>query len=325
MPDPKKKIMVKVLKPVPEKEKFATAEAKTAEKPKSSAPYMVKVRKENAAKVENTGTAENTKDKRVFRPDGISLKIPSMTNTGEVNTVPYASSTKGLVSKSLSSAEKEASNRFSSWYSDPATKEKFQKNTGFDPERTTDLVAKGLKTPIVKYDEKVAHSVPMHPDASAEYRSPKVSINLGNTKYEKTGFISYKDEGDAANSANLNHELVHASGLDTTLAPALYRALGLKLPEKNHSMMDYMKRPEEVYGNFHELRMELGLKPGQKVDVDSLQKAVKDKNINNNFWNHYSGSLDEKGNRDPKEVAKIVKAINTIAYNSKKSKGNDFA
>lgn len=264
-----------------------------------------------------------TKDKRNFVPGGISLVVPSMTNTAEVNTVPYVKSIP-KTNKNLSSSEKKASDRFSSWYSDPATKAKFNKNTGFDPERTTDLIAKGLNTPIVKYDESVVHSVPMPSGAEAEYRSPKVAYTLGDEKYKNTGFIAYRDQGDSQNSAVINHELVHASGFDTTLAPALYRSMGIKLPEKDHSRLDYMKRPEEVYGNFHELRMQLGLKPGQKVDASFLQKTIDEKKINNNFWNYYSGSIDKNGNRDPKEVEKIAKAINTVASTSSNEKENNF-
>jgi len=251
-------------------------------------------------------------NKKDIRKPGSVLVTPSMTNTGEKNYVRTTSSLVGLQDKNLLPVEKQASDEFVNWYSDPATKQKFQKNTGLDPLRTQDFIGKGLRTPIVKYDESVVHAAPLGSSSEAEFRSPYAIKSMGDTIHPKTGYIAYRPQADNNyTSGLLNHELTHASGFDNVLAPALYRSLGLKLPEKTHGGLSYMNRPEEVYGNFHEFRQQLGLRPGQKVDVNSLNKMVKESKIDNNFWRSFSS--DETGKENQEKISKIVNAINTVA------------
>jgi len=265
------------------------------------------------------------KPKDVRKP-GESIKLSGFTNPGEVNYAPYTPTLEGL-NKAKTKTEKEATKKFIDWYSDPATKAKFQKNTGFDPERMQDLIGKGLNTPMSLYDRAIKHDWPMEEGADAAYKSAWVSQQQGDPTAPKTGYISYLPQGADIPEMNvysrplkdmIGHELAHASGFDTTLAPALYRALGLKLPTKAEQPdlaypSRYMQRPEEVYGNFHELRLNLGLTPGEKVDRESLKKRVKaDPHNATNFWDYYSKD-PKTGKEDDKKIDKIVKAINTVA------------
>jgi len=265
------------------------------------------------------------KPKDVRKP-GESIKLPGFTNIGEVNYAPYTPTLEGL-SKAKTKLEKEATKNFVNWYSNPETKKKFTKNTGLDPERMQDLIGKALRVPMNEYDKQKHHDWPMDQEASAAYKSAWVSQQQGDPTAPKTGYISYLPQGADIPEVNIysrpvkdiiGHELAHASGFDITLAPALYRALGLKLPTKAEQPdlaypSRYMQRPEEVYGNFHELRLNLGLKPGEKVDRESLKKRVKaDPHNATNFWDYYSKD-PKTGKEDDKKIDKIVKAINTVA------------
>ena len=261
------------------------------------------------------------------RKKGQAIKLSGMTNPGEVNYAHYTPTLQGI-SKAKTKLEKAATKDFTNWYSDPATKEKFAKNTGLDPERMQDLIGKGLRTPMSEYDSTIENAWPMDAGSNAAYKSAWVSQQQGDPTAPKTGYISYKPQGGDIPEVNvyshpvkdiIGHELAHASGFDTVLAPALYRALGLKLPTKKEMPdlaypSNYMKRPEEVYSNFHELRLNLGLKPGEKVDRESLKKRVKaDKHNATNFWQQYS--IDPKTGLDSdKQIDKIVNAINTVAH-----------
>jgi hypothetical protein len=242
-----------------------------------------------------------------IRKPGQSIKLSGMTNPGEVNYATYTPTLKG-VSKAKTKLEKEATEEFTNWYSDPATKAKFQKNTGLNPERVQDLIGKALRTPMGEYNSTAEHDWPMAAGADAQFKSAWFSKKQGDPTAPETGYISYLPQ--LADIPELNvyrkpvkgtigHELAHASGFDTTLAPALYRALGLKLPTKKE-MPDlaypsrYMQRPEEVYR-------------------ESLKKRVKaDKHNATNFWNYYSTD-DKTGKESDKKIDKIVNAINTIA------------
>lgn len=246
------------------------------------------------------------------RKPGQALQLNSMYNSDEKNYIPYTKSLDGLQSKNLNSVEKNATTNFVNWYSDPKTKAKIEK-AGWDPSRTTDIIAKGLRTPIKQYNESEVHKVPMGSQSNAEYRSPYTIRQTGDDTHPNSGYITYRQQSTPSQTQNvLGHELTHASGFDNILAPSLYRALGEKLPEKNHSGLNYMSRPEEVYGNFHEMRLNLGLKPGEKVDIESLKRRVKETNIPNNFWQNFSQN-PQTGQEDDERINKIVKAVNTVA------------
>ena len=280
-----------------------------------AAPSNGKYAKKTKASAEDgivTTTNETTKpiDKRNIKD---VMKLQSMYNTDEVNYVPAVKSLKGLANKDLSPIEQSATNQFVDWYSNPETLKKI-KTAGYDPARAKDFIAKDLKTPMILYNQSEFHKVPLQSNEQALFKSPYVLKHEDDPSYPNTGYISYKPAGSDFETQNiLGHEKTHSSGFANLLAPSLYKAMGLTLPEKYHGGLEYMNRPEEVYGNFHELRLNLGLKPGEKVDAKTLEQKVINSKIPNNFWQNFSQD-PKTGKSDPNRIKKIAKAINTVAH-----------
>ena len=107
-----------------------------------------------------------------------------------------------------------------------------------------------------------------------------------------------------------SHERVHASGFDSVMGKPLTDILGNAFHQKTKSWMKknspdvlrYMNQPHEAYGNFVEFRSALGLKPGEQVTPQQVKKLVEEKGLGmENFYMTY-------------DLDKIVKALNTIAY-----------
>ena len=208
--------------------------------------------------------------------------------------------------------EAEASQEFINWYGDAATKAKFAKNTGMDPGRLQDFIQRGVDTPSRMFDINAGEDIDkkgrkmMGQFVPGFKSSTTGKMTKGELLYD-TFFDPYADRAFSDNMTKsvIKHELGHASGVDSILGPALMRVLGdpHKQTTKNTSKdnKDYLSRAQESYGNFHQFRSELGLKPGQKVDKASLQKLIEEKKAHNNMF--YQTYDDDK----------IVKAINTIA------------
>lgn len=200
-----------------------------------------------------------------------------------------------------------AAKSFTDWYTNPETVKRFGKNTGFDSARLQDFVQRGLDTPSRPFSSGTEALDNNGNPMAGQYLPPSQINKLpkGQILYDPTGDPSLRG-GDAQGvNAAITHEFGHASGMDTTLGPALMRVLGdpNKQKTKNTSAKNkkYLSRPEESYGNFHQFRMELGLKPGEKVDATKLKKLVDEKKRGSNMF--YQAYDDDK----------IVKAINTIA------------
>lgn len=254
------------------------------------------------------------------------IRIPSNVNAGETNYVRTTKSLKGL-GKRDNKLQQDATNDFVDWYSDPETKKRFAKNTGMDPARLQDFLGKALRTPMEEYDSTKVNDYPLDGNAEAVFRSPYYNESVGDKSYPKTGYIMHRPQaGDipelnsyATNmSSAIQHELAHASGLDNVLGNALFRAMGKKPVTKDQKgNLNYMDRPEELYGHFHEFRTSLGLKPGQKVTREELKKKVEENqrvNSTSRFW-QYESNDDKTGEQSDKAIDKIVNAINTVAYN----------
>lgn len=265
------------------------------------------------------------------------IKLPSWINEGDVNYIRTTGdkeykTLKSNVSK-LKPIEKQSTQEFISHYENPEVARMFAKNTGQDPKRLQDAIGKALRTPMEEFDSQVEDPYPLGSRDKAAFRDPYYNNAVGDKSHSKTGYIKYRPQGgdipelsSYADSAKdyIGHESVHASGLDVILAPALYRALGKKLP-KQKGGLDYYDRPEEVYGNFYEFRKNLGLKPGQKVTRDQLKNMIKadertqqNSTFLNEFLYDFKGA-NEKNDFDyltnDKKIDKVVNAINTVAYN----------
>lgn len=254
----------------------------------------------NIYKYADGGIIDDGKKKDI-RQSGQTLVINPISELG--HTIPRNIPTnmgKMQYSKSNDTEYNNARKDFTNWYSDPATATKFAKNTGYDPNRLYDMTSKAVSTPSYKGDA---------------YKQPPVGakaiFNTPDVNGKKEEIIYHGGIG----SGPIQHELTHAGAMANIIGPALMRTLGSpknqKLPSNvndpnfkstSNSAKEYLSIPEEAYGNFHEFRVNLGLKPGQNVDRETLRKLVKDKGLQNeNFYNTF-------------EDDKIVDAINKIAY-----------
>lgn len=246
----------------------------------------------------------NGKNKDVRRTSE-SLLIKPISELGHtLNRVIPTNTGKLQYSKSSDPEYNSARKEFVDWYADPATKTKFAKNTGYDPERLYDMTSKATSTPSYKGDA---------------YKQPPVGtkaiFNTPDVGGKKEEIIYHEGIG----SGPIQHELTHAGAMANLIGPALLRTLGSpksqRLPSDindpnfksaSNTSKEYLSIPEEAYGNFHEFRVNLGLKPGEKINKEILRKRVKEKNLQNE--NFYSTFEDDK----------IVDAINKIAYTGRK-------
>lgn len=245
------------------------------------------------------GNKNKTKDKRKSTDSVIVNPIKELghyikrvipTNMGDI---PY--------SKNNDPEYINARKDFVNWYSNPATIDKFEKNTRYDPNRLKDFISKGTSIPAFKGTAQKQPPV----GSKAVFTTPDTGDNEEILYHSGVG------------SGVIQHELTHASALANILGPALLRVTGQPkdqvLPSDindsnfkstSNSIRDYMSIPSEAYGNFHEFRVKLGLEPGQQINRDQLRKLVKEKNLGQeNFYNTF-------------EDDNIVNAINTIAYNN---------
>ena len=183
--------------------------------------------------------------------------------------------------------------KFVDWYNDPETRRRIESQGEMTPQQIEDFLAHGVKGDIKKGTPSVA-------GADAQFYPEDNSIIMSDMNDLNTG----------------THEILHRSGFDQTLSAPLMKILGnsFQQDEKNNfkSFKRYLNQPHEAYGNFHELRTRLGLKPGQKVTKDQLKKMVKEKGLEND--NFYKTFDDEK----------IIKAINTVASTSKPQSTTEY-
>lgn len=241
------------------------------------------------------GPAQNGKNVKDVRRIGDEMILPPIKQLK--HTIPRYIPTGGApqVSDNSNDTIKTGTQDFVNWYSHPETLNKFQKNTRLDKRRLGDLVSYGTKIPTIQ--ASTAYPL-LGEESQAEFQgfdvAPKEQI-----VYEP-----------GVSKEAFGHELPHAAGIDTVLGPALRRVLGdaTKQATKNaaRKIKNYMNIPEESYGNFHQFRLKLGLKPGEKIkDAKELKNRAESTGANiENFYQTYD---DEK----------IVKAINTIASTNK--------
>jgi hypothetical protein len=251
-----------------------------------------------------SGKPRNKKDIRKEKDLIKILPSSSLYPEEEASYVRTTKSLKGL-GKRDKKIEQEATDKFVDWYQNPETLKRFNKNTGMDPARLKDFVGKALRTPMrpAKDDDY------LDSEDNAQWRSPFWQDQNYRTLNRDTGEILYNSD---ATVNTLQHELGHASNLDEILGPKLKSILGNPTNVFREEKA-YIGRPTEAYGNFHEFRTNLGLKPGQKIDEPTLKKLAKKKGLDQErFYRAYSPN-------------KITKAINTIAYNPDNSDDTTYA
>lgn len=182
----------------------------------------------------------------------------------------------------------EGARAFLSRYNDPATREMMKGQTNLTDYDIDNMILRGLLA-----SRQVGGNVT---DSKASYDKDKHKIFMG------------EEHADDRNVES--HERVHASGFDAVQGINLLDTLGNAFQQEGRSLLKkmdpdvlrYLNQPHEAYGNFVEFREKIGLKPGEKIDVEELKKRVKKSGAS--MENFYRAFNDEN----------IVKALNTIAY-----------
>jgi len=182
----------------------------------------------------------------------------------------------------------EGSKAFLNRYNDPATREMMKGQTNLTDYDIDNMILRGLLA-----SKQVGGNVS---NSKASYDRDKHKIFIGD---------EYADDKNVE-----SHERVHASGFDAVQGINLLDTLGSAFQQEGRSLLKnmdpdalrYLSRPHEAYGNFVEFRDKIGLKPGEKIDVEELKKRVKKSGAS--MENFYRAFNDEN----------IVKALNTIAY-----------
>jgi hypothetical protein len=243
------------------------------------------------------------------RQVGDSIYIPGRINQENgPELIPTSDSLKNLITTKDPAAQKSAQG-FQDWYTNPETIRRFGNNTNMDPDRLQDFVAKALKTSIKKVGIDA-----LGKNSFGTYNDEKASgIKSGQILYREDNNSGGKMNPQEVNSI-IQHELVHGSKLDSVLGEKLREITGFASDQKGKGWApgrtDYMSNPQESYGNFHGLRVKMGLQPGQKINQAILSKIIKDKKLeDDNFYQTYD---DEN----------IIKAINTMAYNDSSKYNN---
>ena len=159
------------------------------------------------------------------------------------------------------------------WYNNPATVERWERLGG----KKADLKEK-LLTGLAA--ETRDHNP--NPDAAGTYNAGSHMIRYNPTE---AGYDS------------LAHEYSHATGIDKDQGQILEDVLGK--PKAGTANQEYYARGPEMYGWIQDIRKDMGVKPGQKITKEMLER---------------SGSQDYRQLSKRFDPEKIAKAMNTVAY-----------
>ena len=169
------------------------------------------------------------------------------------------------------------------WYSHPETQRRFARYQG------------GTSQEV---DQRIGHA------ASAGLSVENNPAGGYNAKYEPGRHHITVNEAHSGSGAyaSLPHERVHASGFDERVGGQVANILG-----KPKDGSKYLAQPEEMYGNLTDIRVKLGLKPGQYVTPAMLNKAKNSKKFGEGLFKSFDSE-------------KIRKALNTVADTEKPKK-----
>ena len=188
----------------------------------------------------------------------------------------------------------DGSQSFLDRYNNPVTRDRMKSQSGVSDEDIDNMIIKGLSA-----EKQIGGN---NRGSKASYYDDKISMGK-----------------DYANDTSVeSHERVHASNIDAAMGLPLMDVLGnafnqegMEYMKKNDpKVVEYMNQPHEAYGNFNEFREKLGVKPGQQLTKEKLKNLVKAKGLE--MENFYRVFNDDN----------IVKALNTIAHQDKKSSNN---
>ena len=208
-------------------------------------------------------------------------------NLFEKTAVPFASLSDKYIAKDP--VGRESSEQLRSWYEHPETMRRISEQTGLSSEEVQNRLMSSYST-----ETKITSKLPRGAQGeylSADWGREKKKILVAPGAEKGTGF----------------HEKIHATEMDDMLGEKLLQITGK--PRGLKDSKEYLSRPGEAYAKFSELRMNLGLKPGQKIkDAKQLKEMAKKKGLE---YDMFFQSFD---------ADKIKDAINTIAVTSSKSK-----
>ena len=105
------------------------------------------------------------------------------------------------------------------------------------------------------------------------------------------------------------HELTHSTGLDMAMDPYLRSKLEIN-PDYKDRTRNYNTSPGELYANFHELRLHLGMKPGEQWDSEKLNKRLEER-----------GEYHQQDFINDFTEESLIEALNTVAGIDKKDNG----
>lgn len=207
------------------------------------------------------------------------------------SAVPFASLSDKYIAEDP--VGEEFSKQLRDWYENPETMRRLSEQTGLSKED----IQKRL---YASYSTETKITSKMEPFRQGEFLNsiwrdkPLIQVLPGAEK--GTGF----------------HEKVHATLFDDALGEKLLQITGE--PKHFKKIKEYLSRPGEAYSKFSEFRVNLGLKPGQKIkDVNQLKRMVEKKGLD---FDMFYQAFDKE---------KIKDAINTIASSEGKKVNKNYA
>lgn len=205
----------------------------------------------------------------------------------DMSGVPFASVSDKYIAKDP--VGERSSKELRDWYENPETMSRLVRQTGLNESQIKEklLSAYAAKT-------KVTSNLPKNAQGEylpADWGRKEKSVLVAPGAEKSTGF----------------HEKIHATEMDDVLGGELLKVTGK--PKGFSDVKKYLSTPGEAYSKFSEFRLNLGLKPGQKIkDAKQLKELAKKKGLDSDmFFQAF-------------DTEKIKDAINTIAVTSNKSK-----
>ena len=183
---------------------------------------------------------------------------------------------------------------FASWFDDPATRRRFPADIDVDAG-----VQRALGTRIESgfLNEGVAQYE--HPGKTFNEEGNYVEIPEG-----EPGYYPGRIKTTTYDQSTLQHELAHAANFDDPLGAQLAETLGEK--EARSFGGEYRKRYGELFGNFHQMRVKLGIQPWERNwTPEKLMELIK-----------FQGKMDDEDVKfyvDEYGLDKVSEALNKTA------------
>ena len=199
-----------------------------------------------------------------------------------------------------------AGQTFLNRYNDPVTRKLLMEQSGLSNMDIDNMLIKALQATTTHENEEVTKQMRADGYHAQAYSNTPRSIHQEQKPQDLTGKIQMgKDIGEPVH----NHEYSHISGFDVTQGKYLKKLVGsvynqrknnpewldptatpqtsMFHPVNDPETTEYINRNHEMYGNFVEFREELGLKPGEQIDMETLKRMVEEKNLYSDDFYRY--------------------------------------